>query len=92
MAWRSPTGWPVDVVAEPIRLGVGEGAVDGSQHEANKHVLLGLAHPEPHPGGLGEVLVARLGDDGDLFEHVGPVAEGVSDSDSQLLGELGRAQ
>ena len=73
-------------VAQDVRLGVGERPVEGPEIETDEHVLLARVHAEPVAGRRREVGVAGLGQDGDCFQDVRPIAQGAPDPIAQLLG------
>jgi hypothetical protein len=59
-----------------------------AQHDSDQHVLLPRPDAQPGDGLRGELVVAGLGEHGDLLDGVGVLAKGVPDTVAQVLARV----
>jgi len=74
---------PVDIVADPVRLVRGEGAIDRSQDDPQQEIDLAVFRSQPDSSGIGKPLVSAAAEHLDRFDDVGIVTERDPDTVAQ---------
>ena len=76
----------IDLVAQRVRLGGRQRALEIADYDPQQHVLLRQSDAEPFARSGGQVCVARLADDLDCLDRCAPAAERLARAIAEFLG------